>query len=90
LSAAQDLARLGITVNVIAPGGFWSPLVEKIVTRERYEGALTHVPIPRSASEIMEAVASAAVFLAADESDYITGQVLGVDGGYFPLWTRPD
>ena len=77
-SLAKELGSRGITVNVVAPG-----YVETDMTRgitEKARAALTAV-IPLRRSAMPEEIAAAVLFLASPSAAYITGQVLGVDGG---------
>lgn len=77
---AVELAASGITVNALAPGAIETELVAKMhspQTRVTYTKA---IPADRYGSP--EEVASSALFLASDAAAYITGQVLGVDGGF--------
>jgi NAD(P)-dependent dehydrogenase (short-subunit alcohol dehydrogenase family) len=78
---ALDLAASGITVNVVAPGWFDSPLAEKWKNRPRLEaGVLDHTAQRRwgNATDL----AGAYQFLASDAASFVTGTVLTVDGGY--------
>ena len=79
-SAARELAGHGITVNVVQPGYVSTEMTEKIRTdpklKEIYAGRIL---LGRFAEP--EEVAPSFVFLASDESNYITGQLLCVDGG---------
>jgi 3-oxoacyl-[acyl-carrier protein] reductase len=77
-SVARELASRGITCNAIAPG-----LIETELTAEISEAArefvINNTPLGYIGS--VEDVAAAAVYFASDEARYVTGQVLGVDGG---------
>lgn len=78
-SAARELARFGITVNAVAPAAA-TPMTETIRTDERFaDRFLDEVPLRRWAEPAE--VAGTYVYLASDDADYMTGQVLSVDGG---------
>jgi len=78
---ALDLAPAGITVNVVAPGWFDSPLAEGWKRSPRLEEAvLGHTPLGRWGAP--RDLAGAYHFLASEASAFITGAVLDVDGGY--------
>ena len=77
-SVARELAPRGITVNAIAPGFIETDMTAALGDKVR-EGILGNVPLGRFGSS--DDIAHAAVFLAMEPSDYITGQVLTVDGG---------
>ncbi len=75
---AREVAARNITVNAIAPGFVDTEILDGM-TPEILEAALKMVPLARKGKP--EEIAYAAAFLASDEAAYITGQVLGVDGG---------
>jgi 3-oxoacyl-[acyl-carrier protein] reductase len=75
---AREVAGRNITVNALAPG-FVDTEILKAMNPETLEAALKMVPLARLGKP--EEVAYAAAFLASDEAAYITGQVIGVDGG---------
>jgi 3-oxoacyl-[acyl-carrier protein] reductase len=77
-SLGRELATRNITVNAIAPG-FVDTEILNAVSPEMLETALKMVPLGRKGKP--EEIAYAAAFLASDQAAYITGQVLGVDGG---------
>ena len=74
---AKELALNGIRVNCIAPGAIDTPM--NAATPGRIGGILQNRPYGTAGRP--EEVAAAAVFLASDQASYITGQVLGVNGG---------
>ncbi len=78
MSAAKELAPFGIRVNSIAPGYIETDMIRQIpvdVHQERLDSiAMQKIGKP-------EDIADAALFFASDLSKYVTGQVLGVDGG---------
>lgn len=80
-SASRELGRYNINVNVICPGITKTEMTGKLQSDEKlrkiYEG---RIQLGRFGEP--EEIAPAFVFLASDDASYITGQVLGVDGGY--------
>jgi len=80
-SMARELARYNICVNVISLGIVATDMTEKIRTDEKLrEIYMNRILLKRFAEA--EDIAPAFVFFASDESNYITGQLLCVDGGY--------
>ncbi|RTH32876.1 SDR family oxidoreductase, partial [Thermus scotoductus] len=75
---ALELGRWGIRVNALAPGFIETRMTAKVPEKVR-EKAIAATPLGRTGKPIE--VAYAALFLVSDESSYITGQVLFVDGG---------
>jgi 3-oxoacyl-[acyl-carrier protein] reductase len=75
---SRDLAAKGVLVNAVAPGLIETDLLEAMpaAARERY---LKAVPVGRLGTPAE--VASVVAFLASDAASYITGQIIGVDGG---------
>jgi 3-oxoacyl-[acyl-carrier protein] reductase len=77
-SVARELASRGITCNAIAPGLIETELTADIPAAAR-EFVINSTPLGYIGS--VEDVAAAAVYFASDEARYVTGQVLGIDGG---------
>ena len=75
---ARELGSRGITVNAIAPG-FVDTEMTEVLSEEIRENACKQIILGRFGKP--EDIANAAVFLASDKADYITGQVISVDGG---------
>jgi NAD(P)-dependent dehydrogenase (short-subunit alcohol dehydrogenase family) len=69
----------GVRVNVVAPGPVWTPLIPSTMPGESLESFGEDTPIGRAAQPAE--LAPAFVFLASDDSRYITGEVIGVTGG---------
>lgn len=76
---AWDLSDYDVRVNALCPGGTLTPLIEELTTPEERESTRQKVPLDRWAKP--EDHADAALFLVSDESAYITGTTLAVDGG---------
>ncbi len=77
-SLAKEVASRGVRVNAVAPGFIDTSMTEKL--GEKAKEALAEV-IPAKRTGKPEEIADAVFFLASDNSAYITGQVLAVDGG---------
>jgi NAD(P)-dependent dehydrogenase (short-subunit alcohol dehydrogenase family) len=82
---ATDLKQRRIRVNAVSPGGIDTPALRHLYAsaktgKERLQAVSTSVPLGRLGRP--EEVAKAVVFLAADDSSYITGTELFVDGGF--------
>ncbi|MFB6106942.1 MAG: SDR family NAD(P)-dependent oxidoreductase [Halobacteriaceae archaeon] len=83
-SAALELAEYGVRVNGIAPGRTATEFGDSSATEKResvHEGDLLK-PIPLGRVGAPSDVAGAALFLASDRADYVTGEIFHVDGGY--------
>ncbi len=82
-SLALELGPKGITVNTIPPGMVVTPMLEKAIAEGRFTASLEDfakiTPVRRAGRP--EDIANAAIFLCQDESSYITGQVIPVNGG---------
>lgn len=78
---ANEWARYKINVNAIAPGAFHTEMSKKVYEDEKLLKQM-HARIPMRRSGKLEELGPAAVFLASEASDYVTGIVLYVDGGY--------
>lgn len=77
-SAAKELASRNITVNAVAPGFIDTDMTAALPENVR-TGLLSSIPL--GCLGAAEDVADAVAYLASDEAKYVTGQVLGVDGG---------
>jgi len=78
-SLSQALADRGIRVNAVAPGPIWTPLIPSTFPAEEVATFGTDVPFGRPGQP--EEVAPSYVFLASDDSSYMTGQILHPNGG---------
>ena len=76
---SQSLAAKNIRVNAVAPGPIWTPLIPSTFPKEKVEEFGKDVPLGRPGQP--EEVAPCFVFLASDDSSYMTGQVLHPNGG---------
>jgi len=77
-SVAAEYARRNITANCIAPGIIASAMIDKLNDKQR-EAILSRVPAGKLGTP--KDVAAAAVYLASDEAQYVTGQTIHVNGG---------
>lgn len=78
-SLAENLIERNIRVNAVAPGPIWTPLIVSSFPPERVKAFGTNVPMKRAAQPFE--VAPSFVYLASDDSRYVTGQVIHVNGG---------
>ncbi|HZG55325.1 3-oxoacyl-[acyl-carrier-protein] reductase [Paenibacillus sp.] len=79
-SVARELASRGITVNCVAPGFIETDMTDKL-TPELKDAMLKQIPLGTLGAP--EQIARVVRFLASDESSYMTGQTLHVDGGMY-------
>jgi 3-oxoacyl-[acyl-carrier protein] reductase len=77
-STAKELASRGINVNAVAPGFIKTPMTDKL-TEEQKQAMLKLIPLGYLGEP--KEVANLVLFLASDNSSYITGEVIKVDGG---------
>lgn len=77
-SVAKELASRGVCVNAVAPGYIETEMTQAL-SEEAGKGLLQMIPMGKAGSA--QDVANAVLFLAGSQSDYITGQVIGVNGG---------
>jgi NAD(P)-dependent dehydrogenase (short-subunit alcohol dehydrogenase family) len=80
-SVALDLAASGVTVNTIAPGMIWHERLRGVLPDQVYEEMIARVPAGRAGRP--EEIAGAVAFLCSEESSYVTGQTLHVNGGLY-------
>jgi NAD(P)-dependent dehydrogenase (short-subunit alcohol dehydrogenase family) len=78
-SLAEQLAEKGIRVNCVAPGPIWTPLIPATMPAEKVDTFGKDTPLGRPGQPAE--LAPAYVFLASDDSTYITGERIGVTGG---------
>jgi NAD(P)-dependent dehydrogenase (short-subunit alcohol dehydrogenase family) len=78
-SLARELGQFGIRVNAIAPGFTLSGENEKNISAERKQGNVDARMLKRA--EVPADLVGTLVFLASDDSDFISGQTILVDGG---------
>lgn len=78
-SLAQNLAPRKIRVNGVAPGPIWTPLIPSTFKSEKTQKFGSDVPLGRAGEP--EEISPSFVFLASDDSSYMTGQILHPNGG---------
>jgi hypothetical protein len=76
---AKDLVGHGIRVNSVAPGPVWTPLIPATMSEEKVASFGEQSPMGRAAQPAE--LAPAYVFLASQESSFITAEVIAVTGG---------
>lgn len=79
-SNARELAKRNVTVNAVAPGFIATAMTDALSDKVKADLA-AQIPMERLGSS--EDIANAVVFLASEQSGYITGQVIGVNGGMY-------
>jgi acetoacetyl-CoA reductase len=79
---ALESAKLGITVNVICPGYINTEMVQAVPLAVLEKSILPQIPVNRLGEP--EEIARAVVFLAADESGFVTGSTMTINGGQYP------
>ncbi len=80
-AASLDLAPLGIRVNAIAPGFIKTKMTEEVLKDENFSNMVKN-NTPLGYPGESEDIAALALYLASDESKYVTGQIMHVDGGW--------
>jgi len=82
-------ARQGIRANALCPGPIMTPLLAKFLSDDaRRQRRLVHIPMGRFGEPVE--IANGALFLASDESAWMTGQSLIIDGGITAAYTTPE
>jgi NAD(P)-dependent dehydrogenase (short-subunit alcohol dehydrogenase family) len=87
---AVQFARQGVRVNALCPGPVETPLLMRLFSDDpaAYERRRVHLPMGRLANA--REIASAALFLASDESSYVNGATFLVDGGLSAAYVTPE
>jgi NAD(P)-dependent dehydrogenase (short-subunit alcohol dehydrogenase family) len=85
-----EFARQGVRVNALCPGPVSTPLLQELFAKDPEKAArrLVHLPMGRFAET--EEIAQAAIFLASDESSYVTASTFLVDGGLSAAYLTPE
>ena len=85
-----EFARRGVRVNAICPGPVNTPLLEELFASdpEKARRRLVHIPMGRFG--MAEEIAAAALFLASDESSFVTASSMMVDGGISAAYITPE
>jgi NAD(P)-dependent dehydrogenase (short-subunit alcohol dehydrogenase family) len=84
-----EFARSGIRVNALCPGPVDTPMLQELFAKDPEKAArrIVHLPIGRFARA--EEIANGALFLASDESSYVTASTFMIDGGLSGAYTTP-
>jgi NAD(P)-dependent dehydrogenase (short-subunit alcohol dehydrogenase family) len=85
-----EFARRGVRVNALCPGPVNTPLLQELFAKDPEKAArrLVHLPMGRFAEP--REIANGALFLASDESSYVTAQTFLVDGGLSAAYVTPE
>jgi NAD(P)-dependent dehydrogenase (short-subunit alcohol dehydrogenase family) len=85
-----EFAKRGVRVNALCPGPVNTPLLQELFAKDQAAAArrLIHVPMGRFAEP--REIANGALFLASDESSYVTAQAFMVDGGISSAYVTPE
>jgi NAD(P)-dependent dehydrogenase (short-subunit alcohol dehydrogenase family) len=85
-----EFGRRGVRVNALCPGPVSTPLLQELFAKDPEQAArrLVHLPMGRFAEAVE--IANAVVFLASDESSYITASTFLVDGGLTAAYVTPE
>jgi len=84
-----ELARRGVRVNALCPGPVDTPLLQELYANDPEQAARRMVHLPMGRFARAEEIAAGAVFLAADESSYVTASTFLIDGGLSGAYTTP-
>jgi NAD(P)-dependent dehydrogenase (short-subunit alcohol dehydrogenase family) len=84
-----EFARRGVRVNSLCPGPIDTPMLRELYAADPAQAARRLVHVPMGRFGLAEEIASAALFLASDESSFITASSLLVDGGISGAYTTP-
>ena len=86
---AVEYARQGIRCNSLCPGPVLTPLLAKYLgDDDKRQRRLVHIPMGRFGEA--EEMVKGALFLASDDSSFMTGQSLLIDGGITAAYTTPE
>jgi NAD(P)-dependent dehydrogenase (short-subunit alcohol dehydrogenase family) len=85
-----EFARRGVRVNALCPGPVDTPLLQELYANdpEQAERRLLHIPMGRFAKT--SEIAQGALFLASDDSSYVTASAFLVDGGLSAAYLTPE
>jgi len=85
-----EFARRGVRVNALCPGPVNTPLLQELFAKDQEKAArrLVHLPMGRFAEP--REIAQGALFLASDDSSYVTGSTFMVDGGLSGAYVTPE
>jgi NAD(P)-dependent dehydrogenase (short-subunit alcohol dehydrogenase family) len=84
-----QFARRGVRVNALCPGPVDTPLLQELYANDAEQAARRMVHLPMGRFAYAHEIAAAALFLAADESSYVTASTFLVDGGLSGAYTTP-
>jgi NAD(P)-dependent dehydrogenase (short-subunit alcohol dehydrogenase family) len=85
-----EFARRGVRVNALCPGPVNTPLLQELYAKDQEAAARRVVPLPLGRFAEAREIANGVLFLASDESSYVTAQTFLVDGGLSGAYVTPE
>ena len=85
-----EFARRGVRVNALCPGPVNTPLLQELFAKDPEKAARGLVPLPMGRFADAREIARGALFLASDDSSYVTGSTFLVDGGLTAAYVTPE
>ena len=85
-----EFARRGVRVNALCPGPVDTPLLQELFAKDPEKAARRMVHLPMGRFALAEEIAQGALFLASDDSSYVTASTFLIDGGLSGAYTTPE
>jgi NAD(P)-dependent dehydrogenase (short-subunit alcohol dehydrogenase family) len=85
-----EFARRGVRVNALCPGPVDTPLLQELFAKDPAKAARRMVHLPMGRFARADEIAKGVLFLASDDSSYVTGSTFLIDGGLSGAYTTPE